>query len=154
MTPLLALSLGAYRFLTLENGLLHRATSLTYKGLRDAFVLCLSNVQVTANPFAQQAAVLAEVQKRGLQFPFGEDSLDFLRVVQDFVTSYVHVYYKSDAEVRADHDFEATWRAINAMGLTTQVKVQHLHSIEPWAAEALAQLFFGARCGAMSHARS
>jgi len=97
-----SINVGASQLLTQENGLLHRATSLTFKGLRAAFVSGLNEIRFTPHPMNTSIAVFDYCVKNNIPFAYAEDGLGFYKVVRDFVTQYVDVYFSSDEAVKED----------------------------------------------------
>ena len=111
MTP--SINYGAYQFLTTDHSLLHRAVSLTYKGLRDAFVLSLKTVRINDHPLANFRDAVAEL---GDNYPYGRDAIAFYHVLHDFVSCYFDVYYKTDADVHDDEMLHRMWEALRLFG--------------------------------------
>ncbi len=128
MIPLYMQS-GAHLFLTRENGLLHRATSLTFRGLRDAFVASLDRtIPVDEHPLSSQIAVLNEIKLRNQTFPLAEDGIAYYQTVHDFVSNYVNVYYSSDQNLRTDLHVEDFWVQLK-VSLCSIISLLSLHSV-------------------------
>lgn len=119
-TPLV--NMGAFRFLTVENSLLHRTVALTYAGLRDAFLLSLNTIRLSGNPLQ---SLQAAAEQLGDAFPYAQDGFDLYRVIHDYVTAYVGVYYADDDAVRGDAALGRVWRAVRVLDNSGIVAWQH-----------------------------
>eukprot|EP00286_Rhodomonas_abbreviata_P001119 CAMPEP_0181288858 /NCGR_PEP_ID=MMETSP1101-20121128/566_1 /TAXON_ID=46948 /ORGANISM="Rhodomonas abbreviata, Strain Caron Lab Isolate" /LENGTH=1147 /DNA_ID=CAMNT_0023393027 /DNA_START=146 /DNA_END=3589 /DNA_ORIENTATION=+ len=101
-------NMGAQSFLTTEYGLLHRAASLDFKGVRDAFLLAMTTNRYSSYDKAiedpeGQVAMLKELGEE--RFPFAADALDFYKVIHKFVDGYLKTYYPNDEDIRNDQYF-------------------------------------------------
>jgi hypothetical protein len=114
-----SVNLGAHSFLTTEYALLHRAVALTYKGLTDAFNLGLGTIRIRSASKLFDHPLLDledEMAALGDDFPYARDGMDFYKIVHKFVEAYVHVYYKSDEDIRKDDSLRSMWNAVRVFG--------------------------------------
>jgi len=85
-----------------EFSLLHRSTAFDTAGLTAAFEYSINEISAAFDPFREGGFLSSTLLDAGEeQTPFAHDAARFRRVVRDFVSAYVHVYYRSDDDVIA-----------------------------------------------------
>merc|ERR1711871_527658 len=98
--------------LATENGLLHRASAFTWKGLQKGFHAVFNMNRFHGNTKTMlQANNMLEAATEG-KFPWGRDALDYANVVLKYVSDYVDIYYPSDESVRNDAELVAFWHGL------------------------------------------
>lgn len=97
---------GALHLLMPEYSLLHRTVSLTFDGVKNAFLYALKTVRYQPNPMGRFRPILKSL---GDRFPFAKDGSDFYDIVHDFAASYIGIYYKDDIDLRKDHHLKIFW---------------------------------------------
>lgn len=107
------INLGAVATLAVENGLLHRASALTWKSLVDGFKdsFSLNRFHSSVTSFLKDGNMYEDATSSDASkiYPFGQDALEFEKVVVSFVASYVDLYYEDDESVFADREVVAFW---------------------------------------------
>ncbi|KAF0693853.1 Aste57867_15221 [Aphanomyces stellatus] len=88
-------------------GLLHRASALTEKGMQQTWDYGLANFKFETLP-----EHLARQQIDTVAMPFEQDGLAFFSLVRRFVSDYVDLYYASDADVTGDASLVQFWAAL------------------------------------------
>jgi len=131
-------NLGAQMFLTTENSLLHRATALSFDGIRTALVHGLKTVRAQGRPMDKYKEVLEELGEES--FPFAADGTDFYKVVHKMVDGYFRVYYQTDEELRADQDLARFYAAIRVFE-DTNLPPWNVVTIEHMTAHAASFIF-------------
>ncbi|KAG9401114.1 hypothetical protein AC1031_009872 [Aphanomyces cochlioides] len=85
-------------------GLLHRGFAFTEAGMNQVWDYGLKTFQFRTFP-----ELVAHQNIDTIKIPFHEDGMDYWTVVHQFVSDYIDLYYKSDAEVTADASIQNFW---------------------------------------------
>ena len=96
---------GAISTLLSKNGFLHRATALTWNGLKSAFSATFERSSYKPISERLQAQGMADVP--GHLYPFGQDMAAFEDIVTDMVVEYMHLYYANDTALQQDRQWQA-----------------------------------------------
>mmetsp|Transcript_48852 Transcript_48852/g.91421 ORF Transcript_48852/g.91421 Transcript_48852/m.91421 type:complete len:296 (+) Transcript_48852:2-889(+) len=91
-----------------ENGFLHHMSGFSYEGLGTVFNTALEIYKYQTWPEVYEACDLPEEVKD--KMPMFEDGLPFWKILHEFYTGYVDLYYESDEAVLADTEIVAYWR--------------------------------------------
>ena len=94
-----AINYAAGRALFSTHGMLHRASSLTEKGLQDTFAFGQNSVKYESIP-----AIIARRSIDTINLPFDIDALDYWNVIKSFVDEYIDLYYSQNNACIADND--------------------------------------------------
>ncbi|OQR84833.1 hypothetical protein ACHHYP_12775 [Achlya hypogyna] len=106
----IAINYGAGRALFWPKGMLQRAYALTDKGMKQTWDFGLSHFKYETFP-----EHIARQNIDTTTLPFHEDGMDYWTIVRTFVSNYVDLYYKAEADVENDADLHAFWSYIGSM---------------------------------------
>jgi len=111
------INMGAVKTLAVNRGILHRASAFTWESVEAAFHAAY-DMNRWAGDIKKQfraSGMMDTILSKPDLYPFGQDSVDFVNVVQQFVTDYVAVYYADDAAVVSDQELVAFWDALHVV---------------------------------------
>lgn len=89
--------------------LLHRAVSLSFKGLSDGLKHGLKTIRYDDNRIAnlkKYSEILGE------RFPYARDGFDFYTIVNKFVSGFIDVYYETNEALFADEYIKKVYKTI------------------------------------------
>eukprot|EP00755_Sulcionema_specki_P014854 Sspe_Gene.57809::Locus_31720_Transcript_1_1_Confidence_1.000_Length_3684::g.57809::m.57809 len=110
-----AVNFGASETLAVKNSFFHRATSLTWKGMADAFSYVSHHQRYTTarGILEKNGWKEGETEKHG--YSFGVDFYLFSAVVRRLVEGYVDLYWKTDEDVLRDEDIRNFWEGMRVL---------------------------------------
>jgi len=98
------------------NGLLHRASPFTGKGLDD--LVNLSSEWVKKHSFydaTEDKNKIKDFTSLTDKYSYGEDMLDYVEIVKEYCTTFVDTYYESDEALQEDWQMEVWWHRSNML---------------------------------------
>lgn len=90
-----------------EKSLLHRATALTWDGLKAGFLYSFKYIRYES--VSQRMKYLGVTDSKALS-PFWEDIDEYYAIVRRFVTAYVDVYYPNETSITRDPELDMFWQ--------------------------------------------
>lgn len=112
----ISINVGAIRTLLTENGLLHRAVAFEWGELRRVIQTAFdSNRLRSPKQYASDHGMLEADGTPNPAQPFAVDFFDYASTVERYVSDYVDVYYKNDADVLNDAEVVAFWEGCRVL---------------------------------------
>ena len=122
------INLGAIATLAVENGLLHRASAFTWSSLQEGFKKSfdLNRFTGTMSQYLKGNNMFLDATSKtaSKNYPFGQDGLAFEKVVMEFVSKYVNLYYTTDQDIFDDRELVEFWD-----GLRGNVEGSHISEL-------------------------
>jgi len=113
------------------NGLLHRASPFTGKGLDD--LVNLSSEWVKQHSFYDATTDKNKIKnyaKLTDKYSYGEDMLDYVEIVKEYCTTFVNTYYESDDALKNDWQMEVWWHRSNMLSFRPFYDINKVRLIE------------------------
>lgn len=117
------INLGAVKTLAIAHGVAHRATALTWDGLKSALAASYTLNRYMSFPDSVKSMESTIATDRAIEassgnlthetYPYGRDALDFYGVVATMVGDFVDVTYPDDAAVIRDSELGYFWDGLH-----------------------------------------